>query len=122
MTLALALEGAGLIAAAAGAGPSVLVITVPLMGLATGGLIPLLAAILAKRFGPGGFARANGLSFVFTTLAVSGAMLAGLGRDLLGSYPSAFQLMLLALAPGVLGLLVLPRRPAAPSVSLVQER
>jgi MFS family permease len=122
LTLALALEAAGMIAAAAGAGPTVLVLTVPLMGLATGGLIPLLAVILARRFGAAEFARANGLSLTITTFAVSGALLAGYGRDLLGSYPSAFRLILLTLAPAVFGILALPRANAVPDVSLVQER
>jgi MFS family permease len=104
---ALALEFGGMVAAALGAGPPVLLITVPLMGFATGGLIPLLAAILAKRFGAADFARANGLSLMFTTTAVVGALLAGLGRDALGGYPAAFRLMLFTFAPGALGLLTL---------------
>jgi MFS family permease len=104
---ALTLQAAGMVAAAAGAGPSVLIVTLPLMGFATGGVIPLLPAILANRFGPENFARANGLSLAFTTTAVVGALLAGFGRDVLGDYPAAFRLMLIAFAPCVLGFLAL---------------
>jgi MFS family permease len=84
---------------------------VPVMGFAVGGLIPLIAAVLADHFAAANFARANGLITPFITLATLGSALAGFGRDHLGSYQAVDAVLLLGLPICALGLLVL-RFPA----------
>ena len=96
----------------------VLLLDLPVMGFAIGGLMPLVAAMLAKGFGADNFARANGLITPFVTLGTLGSAGAGFARDYLGSYPAAYTMMLAALPLCLLGLWLLrggggPRIPAA---------
>jgi MFS family permease len=89
----------------------VMLFAVPVMGFAVGGLIPLIAAVLADHFAAANFARANGLITPFITLATLGSALAGFGRDYLGSYQAVDAVLLMGLPVCALGLLVL-RFPA----------
>lgn len=87
----------------------VLLLDLPVMGFAIGGLMPLVAAMLAKGFGTDNFARANGLITPFVTLGTLGSAGAGFARDYLGSYPAAYTMMLAALPLCLLGLWLLRR-------------
>ncbi len=122
LLVALFCNGGAMIAAATGARYGELLVAMPALGLATGGMIPLLAAVMAQRFGTASFARANGLSLVFVPLAIAGALLAGFGRDLLGSYPAAFRMLLAALVPCALGFILLNGAQRSRAAVLEQER
>jgi len=107
MLFALVVVGSGVVAIAGGAGVDTLIIIVPIMTLAVGGLYSLMPVIMAQRFGRDSFERANGLSLPFTFLGGVGAFVAGLGRDELGSYPHTFAVMLSLMLVPAIGLLLL---------------
>jgi MFS family permease len=72
-----------------------LMVTAGLLGMATGGFLPLIGAVVAGRFGPIAFGRVMGLLGPFTMpVAVLGPPLAGHIFDLTGSYRPAFGLFL----------------------------
>jgi MFS family permease len=72
-----------------------LMMTSGLLGLATGGFLPLIGAVVAGRFGHMAFGRVMGLLGPFTMpVAVLGPPLAGHIFDLTGSYRPAFSLFL----------------------------
>ncbi|MEN3976945.1 MFS transporter [Emcibacter sp. SYSU 3D8] len=73
----------------------VLIVASALLGLATGGFLPLIGAVVAGQFGPIAFGRVMGLLGPFTMpVAVLGPPLAGYIFDLTGSYVQAFELFL----------------------------
>jgi MFS family permease len=103
-------------------GPSyaVLVATNMVMGVTVAGVLPLVGALLAARFGAGGFSRAFGLISPSITVAGAGAFVAGSARDMLGSYDTVFLVLLVAVLPSFIGLALLKPKPgpviqAAPS-------
>ncbi|MBI1179521.1 MAG: MFS transporter [Alphaproteobacteria bacterium] len=74
---------------------SLLAATSGLLGLATGGFLPLLGAVVAARFGPKAFGRVMGLLGPFTMpVAIVGPPLAGHIFDVTGSYVLAFEIFL----------------------------
>lgn len=76
-------------------GFDVLIVASGLLGLATGGFLPLIGAIVAGRFGHLAFGRVMGLLGPFTMpVAVLGPPLAGVIFDVTGSYVRAFELFL----------------------------
>jgi MFS family permease len=76
-------------------GFSVLMGAAALLGLATGGFLPLIGAVVAGRFGHVAFGRVMGLLGPFTMpVAVLGPPLAGHIFDVTGSYARAFELFL----------------------------
>jgi MFS family permease len=103
--------GGGSIAFAAGAGYHLMIIIMPIMGGGMGGMVSLMPAALAKRFGVGNFIRANSLLQPFLYLSSLAVFLFGLGRDLVGSYPLVFAIGLVALIPAGLSI-ALVHRPA----------
>jgi MFS family permease len=73
----------------------VLMVASALLGLATGGFLPLIGAVVAGRFGHLAFGRVMGLLGPFTMpVAVLGPPLAGHIFDVTGSYAHAFELFL----------------------------
>jgi MFS family permease len=89
-----------------------------LLGLAAGGFLPLLGAIVGTRFGPQAFGRVFGLMAPFLTLSSLGPPIAGWVRDTTGSYDTAFQLILVTMVPAALVMVLMrpvPRfgQPAA---------
>jgi OFA family oxalate/formate antiporter-like MFS transporter len=104
---AVILIGSGVAAAAGGAGAGGMLIIMPLMALAIGGIYSLLPAIMAQRFGQDNFERATGLSLPFVFLGSVGSFAAGLGRDKFGSYPHTFAVLLAAIVIPIAGLLIL---------------
>lgn len=93
---------------------SVLLIMLSLMGFCVGGLMPLLVAIFARRYGTANFAQANGLLSPFVTVTAFSPMLAGFGRDALGSYSAVFTMLLASLPLCAVGLAMMriPNRAA----------
>jgi MFS family permease len=107
LLLAVILIGSGVAATAGGAGASGLLIILPAMALAIGGIYSLIPAIMAQRFGQDNFERATGLSLPFVFLGSVGSFAAGFGRDKLGSYPQTFAVLLAIIVIPLIGLIIL---------------
>ncbi|MEM1231626.1 MAG: MFS transporter, partial [Pseudomonadota bacterium] len=78
------------------------------LGVAAGGFLPLLGAVVSARFGVGAFGRVMGLVGPFTTLAAIGPWLAARLRDSNGSYDAAWPLMLGLLVLSAIAIVFLP--------------
>jgi MFS transporter, OFA family, oxalate/formate antiporter len=105
------LIGGGTAAVAAGAGVTGMLIILPSMALAVGGLYSLLPAIMAQRFGQENFERVTGLSLPFVFLGSIGSFAAGVGRDHFGSYPHTFAVLLVLVIVPIVGLVILAMTP-----------
>lgn len=81
-----------------------------LLGFATGGFLPLMAAVIGDRFGAGAFGHAMGLLFALFTLNSFGSVITAWIRDTTGSYGAAFTTYLAVLLPTALIILLLPSR------------
>ncbi|MCC5885189.1 MAG: MFS transporter [Gammaproteobacteria bacterium] len=81
-----------------------------LLGIAAGGFLPLMGAIVSTRFGPHAFGQVMGLLIPFLTLSAFGPSFAGWIRDIAGSYDVAWLVFLALLAPPVLAMALLPRK------------
>ncbi|MFU8816467.1 MAG: MFS transporter [Pseudomonadales bacterium] len=93
---------------------SLLLLASVMFGLAVGGYLPLLGAVIGARFGSASFGRVRGLTWPFITLSAIGAPLAGMLRDLTGSYQGALWLFFATLGISVLAVAVLMRPSRAP--------
>jgi MFS family permease len=80
--------------------PQILYIAVGLIGLASGGALPLVGVLVLRRFGSTDFPRVHGLLAPFMVPAFLGSVATGALRDATGSYNLALILMALLLAPG----------------------
>ena len=87
----------------------VLCICSVLLGLAAGGLLPLMGAIYSQRFGAMSFGRVMGLVIMVITIGGIGPLIAGVVYDATGSYDAAFLLFLIVLIPAALGMFGLKR-------------
>ncbi len=113
--LALLLAGVGIALFAAEPPRWGLMLAAILMGLATGGMLPIWGALVAAVFGVASFGRAMGLiSPAIGLLVMPGYMIAGASRDATGSYTSAMQLFVGAIVLASL-LLAALRVPGAAS-------
>jgi MFS family permease len=115
LTAIVIVTAAGLGVLAMGLGYAVLLATNMVMGFFIAGVLPLVAAVLAARFGAASFSRAFGLVSPSITVAGAGAFIAGSVRDTFGSYDMAFLVLLIALLPAILGLVLLKAK-AAPAI------
>ncbi|MBX3707789.1 MAG: MFS transporter [Pseudomonadales bacterium] len=90
--------------------PSLALLTVGVVcvGLAGGGILPMMGLIHGARFGLASFGRVMGLVMLTITLSATGPILAGWIFDLTGSYDTAFVLFLGLFAPGVVLMRWLP--------------
>lgn len=79
-----------------------------LQGLATGGVLPVMALIYGSRFAAGSFGKVMGLVQLFTMLGGFGALFSGWIFDLTGAYDAAFLTLFALLVPGVLAMIALP--------------
>jgi MFS family permease len=79
------------------------------MGLAGGGILPILGVMIGSRFGAAAFGRVMGLAMMPITLAALGPLAAGWVYDVSGSYAPAFLALLLLLLPAAIGIRWLPR-------------
>ena len=107
LLVAVILIGSGVAATAGGAGANGLLIILPAMALAVGGIYSLIPAIMAQRFGQDNFERATGLSLPFVFLGSVGSFAAGFGRDKFGSYPQTFAVLLGIIVIPLIGLIIL---------------
>jgi MFS family permease len=95
-----------------------LVVAALMLGLATGGMLPLWGLIVAEQFGPGSFGRALGLTnLMMVPLTAAASPVAGWTFDRTGSYDGVIlgSIALLALAAGLVALL--PKAPEAPEAA-----
>lgn len=81
-----------------------------LLGIAAGGFLPLMGAIVSNRFGSHAFGQVMGLLLPFLTLSAVGPSFAGWIRDAAGSYDVALLVFLALLAVPILAMALLPAR------------
>jgi MFS family permease len=86
------------------------------VGLAGGGILPMVGLIFGARFGVASFGRVMGLVMLTVTFSSLGPLLAGWIYDATGSYDCAFLLFLGLFLPGMVLMKHLPP-PAAGSVA-----
>lgn len=98
-------------------GYPVLLLISALLGLAAGGFLPLIGAVVGSRFGPASFGRVRGLTAPFITISAIGAPIAGKLRDVTGSYEPALWLFLASLALALLAIAVLMRPVREPATA-----
>ncbi len=98
-------------------GPSypMLLVVSALLGLAAGGYLPLIGAVISRHFGAASFGRVRGLIAPFITVSAVGAPIAGTLRDLTGSYDAVLLVYLATLCLGVIAIVVLMRSRHAPA-------
>lgn len=85
-----------------------------LLGLSTGGMLPVQGALIARAFGPDAFGRAMGLMMpVMMPLNLASVPFAGWARDATGSYQLAFQVYLGVFIAALAVLLAARRRLVA---------
>ncbi|MCZ6855418.1 MAG: MFS transporter [Gammaproteobacteria bacterium] len=89
----------------------VLAVGVVCVGLAGGGILPLMGLIFGARFGVASFGRVMGLAMIGFTVGATGPLLAGWVYDLTGSYDSAFLLFLASILPAAIAMRWLPDAP-----------
>ena len=80
------------------------------LGIAGGGFLPLMGAIVASRFGPAAFGQVQGLITPFMTIGAFGAPFAGRLYDHTGSYDLALTIMMMTIIPSAAAMAFLPRR------------
>jgi cyanate permease len=101
--------------------PLLLVISA-MLGVATGGLLPLMGAIVAARFGPQAFGRTMGLMGPFTMpVAVIGPPLAAYIYDSTGSYVLAFEIFVGMIAIAGLAIAFIRDIDAMPAAPVAAE-
>jgi nitrate/nitrite transporter NarK len=98
----LACVGVAMLLLASGSPFVALNVGVPLLGTAIGGILPLVSAIIAHRFGPERFGAMMGI--IMAAAGFSGIAPAGVSliRDYSGDYNTAFAALLVLLLPAVL--------------------
>jgi MFS family permease len=87
----------------------VLTLGVVCVGLAGGGILPMLGLVFGARFGVAAFGRVMGLVMLTITFGAAGPIVAGWVFDATGSYDPAFLLFVGAFLPGALLMRWLPR-------------
>jgi MFS family permease len=84
-----------------------------LLGFAAGANLPLLAAVVSRRFGTASFGLVMGLVGPFSMLSAFGPWLAGHLRDTTGAYTTAWIVLGALLAPAALAIAFLQVAPPA---------
>ena len=82
-----------------------------LLGCAAGAHLPLLAALISRRFGVASFGQVMGMVGPFSMLAAAGPWLAGAIRDGTGSYATAWWVLAALLIPAALSMWMLRPPP-----------
>jgi MFS family permease len=85
-----------------------------LLGIASAAHLPLLAAIVSRRFGVASFGLVMGLVGPFTTLSAAGPWIAGEIRDTTGSYDGALLVFAVLLIPALVAIIALKLGAHAP--------
>ena len=90
-------------------GFGMMVLGITCVGLAGGGILPLLGLIFSARFGIASFGRVMGFAMLSISLGSMGPFLAGWAYDLTGTYDSVFTLFGLSFIPAVILMRWLPK-------------
>ena len=90
------------------------IVAIALLGLASGGMMPVLGVIIASRYGAANFGRVNGMLAPFITGFAFGPVLIGYLREGLDSWEPIYILLMIFLIPTVIGAFFLG--PTAPEV------
>ena len=86
-----------------------------LVALVLGGISPFVASLVANRWGTARFGRVMGVIYAFAALSGIGPLVAAAIRDSTGSYSHVFMWMTVALVPGIVCFLTLPKAVAVPA-------
>ncbi|MBR9909355.1 MAG: MFS transporter [Gammaproteobacteria bacterium] len=108
-TVCMVLIAAGLVTVSFSASFLSLLLGVGLTALVMGGIAPLVATIVADRWGGALFGRVMGVVQAFAGASALGALLAGYLRDVTGNYSQVYLLMLVSLVPALYCMFTLPR-------------
>jgi len=92
----------------------VMMVAIGFLGLASGGMMPVLGVIIASRFGAPNFGRVNGILAPFTTIFAFGPVGIGYLRAGLDSYNAIYLLLMVMVIPTVIGAFFL--RSAVPEI------
>jgi cyanate permease len=88
-----------------------------ILGIASGGLLPVIASLTAARFGVASFGRVSGLFSPLMAVTTVGAVLVGHLRDTMGSFEPAFRILVLLTAPLIFAVLLAGRARAPGAVA-----
>ncbi len=83
------------------------------LGVAAGGFLPLLGAMVSSRFGPEGFGKVMGLLGPFITLSALGTVFAANVYDATGSFTPALLVLLISIVPSGIVVMWLGQAPAS---------
>jgi len=92
-----------------GQGYTSLVSAVACMGLAGGGILPLMGVIFSARFGAASFGRVMGFVMLNVTLGALAPVAAGWVFDETGSYDLALYALLILIVPAMVAMARLPQ-------------
>lgn len=79
------------------------------VGLASGSILPLMAAVISQRFGVASFGHATGLFSLPLIITALGPWAAGYMRDIQGNYNNAWAMLLILLVPSLFAIAFLPQ-------------
>ncbi len=95
-------------------------ISIAIVGLAVGGMLPVWSSLIALNFGPQAFGRVQGtMALLLGGVTVIPGPLGGYIFDVYGSYALAFKLLIGVLIAGFVFTFLIPRRLILPSVMAV---
>jgi len=118
--VSMALAGVGIALFSLEPGTTILVFAACLLGLASGGMLPVWSAMVASAFGTQNFGRAMGLmSPLIAILVMPGFIIAGWSDDTTGSFVLALRIFVVGIGVAAILLLGLrlPKGPGSPSAS-----
>ena len=105
----MALISAGLLVVSFSSGLQSLLLGVALTALVMGGISPLIANIVADRWGSALFGRVMGVVHAFAGVSAIGALFAGYLRDVTGDYSQVYLIMLIGVIPALYCMFTMPR-------------
>ena len=105
----MALISAGLLLVSFSSGFQSLLLGVALTALVMGGISPLIANIVAERWGTALFGRVMGVVHAFAGVSAVGALFAGYLRDVTGDYSQVYLIMLIGVIPALYCMCTMPR-------------
>tara|TARA_R110002110_G_C13470525_1_gene720994 strand:+ start:112705 stop:113937 length:1233 start_codon:yes stop_codon:yes gene_type:complete len=118
----MALISAGLLLVSFSSGFQSLLLGVALTALVMGGISPLIANIVAERWGTALFGRVMGVVHAFAGVSAVGALFAGYLRDVTGDYSQVYLIMLIGVIPALYCMFTMPRAPQPQQQTISPEK
>lgn len=87
------------------------------LGIANGGYLPIMAAVVSTRFGTASFGQVMGMLMIFANFASLAAIVTGWIRESAGSYTVAFLSLIVVALPGLLAFRFLQQKAVAPAAA-----